>query len=493
MIYCPTCGTGNRDGSKFCNECGGRLPEPPPEPSAPPPGVPDLTGLLPEEAALLAAELMVPGAPEPSPLTPRRGSGVRAEAPSEEEAEALEAPPEELLPEPPGAEAPPEPSGPPPSLPSSTRGWGPPVEPTEAEEPGELRLSALGLAEDLSQPLPPERKPKVLAGVSEPIPIAPIISQPHPASPMSQPIPALAEIQEAKLLEQLLITEPTPRGEAGVTPARRWVPVLRRLTITILVAAAVIAPLLVPSGWSWLLLGSSPDVSRVYQAIEDLPAGTPVLVAFDYTPATAGELDPQARALVRHLLSRGLPVVTVSLVPEGPALAGPILAQEMAAYPEARYGRAHVDLGYLTGGEAALRALAAGLPAAVPVDYLAGLPLGELPATAGVTGLDDLGLIVVLAGDSEPVRWWVEQVGVRTQTPLAAGVSAAIEPQLRPYRDSGQLAGLISGLPGAARYAALTGAGADWAGRLDALSLSLLAFIVLIVVGNLASWLTRGR
>lgn len=25
MIYCPVCGTANRDGSRFCNECGGRL------------------------------------------------------------------------------------------------------------------------------------------------------------------------------------------------------------------------------------------------------------------------------------------------------------------------------------------------------------------------------------------------------------------------------------------------------------------------------------
>jgi len=28
MIYCPKCGTANRDGSKFCNDCGARLPPP---------------------------------------------------------------------------------------------------------------------------------------------------------------------------------------------------------------------------------------------------------------------------------------------------------------------------------------------------------------------------------------------------------------------------------------------------------------------------------
>jgi hypothetical protein len=49
MIYCPKCGTANRDGSKFCNECGGRLPEAPPEPATPAPEAPDLARLFAEE------------------------------------------------------------------------------------------------------------------------------------------------------------------------------------------------------------------------------------------------------------------------------------------------------------------------------------------------------------------------------------------------------------------------------------------------------------
>src|SRR5512143_341756 len=26
MVYCPGCGTANRDGSRFCNECGTKMP-----------------------------------------------------------------------------------------------------------------------------------------------------------------------------------------------------------------------------------------------------------------------------------------------------------------------------------------------------------------------------------------------------------------------------------------------------------------------------------
>ncbi len=474
MIYCPRCGTANRDGSKFCNECGGRLPGLPPEPATP---APDLASLFPEEE-LAELEPTAPEAPE---------APVEAPWPGEEELAAVEQLREEV--KPPVAEGVPT-EAPPAEEPET-------AEPEEVEKPREMRLSAPGLKEQLSKPPPPGHTPAVLAGVKNPIPIAPIISQPHPASPSVKPIPTRTEQEDVKLLEHLLVTEAPLRGEAGVTSARRWVATLRRVLIALVLAAAVLVPLLAPSGWSSFLMAPAPEVTKVFQAVEALPAGTPALVAFDYTPATAGELDPQAQALIGHLLSRGLPVVAASLVPEGPALAQRVLDRELAAHPEALYGRAYVHLGYLAGGEAALRALAEGLTRAAPVDYLTGLPLNQLPATARVTGLDDLGLIVVLAGDSEPVRWWVEQVGTRTRTPLVAGVSAAAEPQLRPYLDSGQLVGLISGLPGAARYTALFGqassGSADWAGRLDALSLSLLALMALVLLGNVAFWVTQGR
>jgi hypothetical protein len=491
MIYCPKCGTANRDGSKFCNECGGRLPEAPPELAAPAPEAPDLARLLAEEE-LPEPELAAPEAPEAPIEAPWPGEEETIAA-AEREAVAEELA-EEAGPKGPTAEPAEPPTG------EEQPAEEPAVEEPVPIEPEEMRLSAPGLKEQLAKPTPPGHRAPVLADIKNPIPIAPIISQPHPASPTSQPIPSKAELQEAKLLEQLLVIEPRLRGEAGVTPARRWVPTLRRVLIALLLAAAVLAPLLAPSGWSSFLLGPAPEVARVFEAVETLPAGTPVLVAFDYTPATAGELDPQARALIRHLLSRGLPLVTVSLVPEGPALAQRVLDRELTAYPKARYGGAYVHLGYLAGGEAALRALAEGLPGPVAEDYLIGLPLRELPATAGVSGLDDLGLIVVLAGDSEHVRWWVEQVGTRTRTPLAAGVSAASEPQLRPYLDSGQLVGLISGVRGAAQYEsqlaqgeALIQTGEVWAGRLDALSLSLLALILVILVGNLVPWISQSR
>ena len=44
----------------------------------------------------------------------------------------------------------------------------------------------------------------------------------------------------------------------------------------------------------------SPMVMDVYNAIEQLPEGSNVLLAYDYDPASEGELQPMASAFTRH-------------------------------------------------------------------------------------------------------------------------------------------------------------------------------------------------
>jgi hypothetical protein len=56
------------------------------------------------------------------------------------------------------------------------------------------------------------------------------------------------------------------------------------------------------------------------------------------------------------------------------------------------------------------------------------------------------------------VRWWAEQLKASQLTiPLLAGVSLGAEPLTMPYVQSGQVKGMVSGLPGAAAYLNATG------------------------------------
>jgi hypothetical protein len=99
-------------------------------------------------------------------------------------------------------------------------------------------------------------------------------------------------------------------------------------------------------------------------------------------------------------------------------------------------------------------------------------------------------LIVELAATQETLRWWIEQARMPYDIALGAGVSASIDPLVKPYyeTDPQQLVGLVSGVPGAATYEALRG-GQDnpvgnLAARLDSQLAGHLIFILVLLVGN---------
>jgi hypothetical protein len=85
-------------------------------------------------------------------------------------------------------------------------------------------------------------------------------------------------------------------------------------------------------------------------------------------------------------------------------------------------------------------------------------------------------------------------VGSQYQVDIMAAVSASVEPAATPYRNSGQLVGLISGLPRAAQYEMQT---SKWPSlaivSVDAQSVAHLAVVALIVLGTLTSLVSARR
>ncbi len=70
-----------------------------------------------------------------------------------------------------------------------------------------------------------------------------------------------------------------------------------------------------------------------------------------------------------------------------------------------------------------------------------------------MTAISDFGAIILMTDSTESARTWIEQVGLFTgDTPLLLVSSAQAAPALQPYVQSGQVAGMISGLNGAAAY-----------------------------------------
>ncbi len=96
-----------------------------------------------------------------------------------------------------------------------------------------------------------------------------------------------------------------------------------RRYIFILVAIGVVIPLVFPLG---LAVTVSPPVKNVYDEIENLKPGTPVLVSVDFDPSTEPELGPMTAAVLRHCFSRDLKVIGMTFWVTGVGLGEKALA-----------------------------------------------------------------------------------------------------------------------------------------------------------------------
>ncbi len=312
------------------------------------------------------------------------------------------------------------------------------------------------------------------------------------------PAPSPAGASEANLFHRVLV-EPPPEEPPARPKAKRF-PLWGRWLVSLLLLAAVG----IPTVWNSvtgrpllnLRLTVPPAVQALYDEVEQVQPGEAVLVGWDVDPSTAGEVVPLAEAIVGHLMQRGARIFVVSQLPAGPPLAQETLdglARTQGAYV---YGTHYLNLGYLPGGELGLRALSsAGGLAALDQDYAQGKALAQWEVAAGVRGVDDFRLIVVLASDAQQVRPWIEQVGAQHAVPLAAGVSAAALPALQPYHQAEprQLVGLAGGLPDAAAYESLRGVYQAGQSSMEALAGGVLALVLIVIVGNVALLFGWGR
>lgn len=93
--------------------------------------------------------------------------------------------------------------------------------------------------------------------------------------------------------------------------------VVRRV-IYLLVAAAVVVPCIVT-----VSLPGKPNhlAEKVYQRVDDLKAGSHVLLAFDYDPSSKAELEPMSRAVLRHCFRKGVVPIVMTHWPSGLNLA----------------------------------------------------------------------------------------------------------------------------------------------------------------------------
>jgi len=310
----------------------------------------------------------------------------------------------------------------------------------------------------------------------------------------------VSEAHQARvsLLEELVAAEGQPKL---VAPHIAIVPqTVLRLAIALVLILTVFGSLWLSSERTpeWTPL---PEPTNVPQEVEDLrglietlSADASVLVAFDYEPGFSGEMEASAAGVVAHLIEKRVPLLLVSTNPLGPALAKRLVEQQVdelnsqllpntSPYTTSLF----TNLGYIPGGIAGMRAFAE-TPAQIFPHSLDGEDVWTTaPLTTGAT-LAGFTLALVITDNPDTARAWIEQAEpVLEPSPLLMVVSAQAEPMIRPYYDSGQVQGMVTGLAGGAAYENKRGRSGLASEYWDTFSLSLLVATILILIGGLVN------
>jgi hypothetical protein len=260
---------------------------------------------------------------------------------------------------------------------------------------------------------------------------------------------------------------------------------LDRRIIYLVVLLSVIIPLMNPMG---LKIEVTESVKASFQAYEDLPEGSTILMSIDYGPSTAVELEPMALAACDQALRHNQKVAFMALYPEGQALINRLIARLKVLHPDKRYGEDFVNLGYKAGNEAVPLKMGLDFRGQFPTDTR-GTPLSDVPMLSNVTQLKQFALVATYSagfpGALEHIRITASEYGM----PLVVGTTAVQTPQYFPYYASNQIVGLIGGLRGAAEYEKLTGFEGSATGGMEAQSIAHFTVAGLIILANILTFL----
>jgi len=200
----------------------------------------------------------------------------------------------------------------------------------------------------------------------------------------------------------------------------------------------------------------TPAAAAVFKAVNDLPEGSRVLFAFDYDPASAGELQPMSTALMHQCAQRKLKIVCIALWPLGGNLAQQTIAEVIRAdHPDMREGEDFVNLGYQAGNEGVMKVVLTDFKKAFPVDAR-GQATADLPILQGVQTVKDFPLLLNVSAGYPGSKEWVQYVVSASEgkVKMVAGCTGVQSPQMYPYFP-GQLAGILGAIKGAAEYESL--------------------------------------
>ncbi len=259
---------------------------------------------------------------------------------------------------------------------------------------------------------------------------------------------------------------------------RRWIYLLMALSVLIPTIFVVKFPIEI-----------TPEARQLYDAVENLPDSSVVMLTFDYYASALAETEPMSYAALRHMFRKDMKVVTISNIPMGGPSIAERITREIAEEFGKEYGVDYVNLGYKANYVAVMLGLASSIESIFPSDW-SGTPLKELPMMQNVTNYNDIEFIYVVA-DNATVEYWVSIVNAQYGVPVGSGVTAVVAPKMYSFIESEQMTGLLGGMKGAAEYERLVGRQGSATRGMDAQSVAHFLIIGLVVLGNIGFFISR--
>ena len=245
---------------------------------------------------------------------------------------------------------------------------------------------------------------------------------------------------------------------------------------------------------------STPIVEGIFDKIESIPAGSRVLLSFDYGPSTVPEIQPMANAIIRHCLERDIKIVFTALWATGQnLLTSTIVDVIQAEYPGKTYGVDYVNFGYKAGNQGVINVIVTDFFKMFPTD-VEGATARELPMMQGLKNLKDVELIVSFGGGFPGIKEWIQFAGDVGSIAIAGGSTAVSSPLLYPYYPQ-QLVGLMGGIKGAAeyesiltkKYSSLANMPLPGSEMMGPQTVAHIVIMLFIVIGNLSYFMTRKK
>ncbi|MCI0404597.1 MAG: hypothetical protein L0Z48_04740 [candidate division Zixibacteria bacterium] len=240
----------------------------------------------------------------------------------------------------------------------------------------------------------------------------------------------------------------------------------------------------------------SPEGRAYYESIEKLPAGSKILLSFDFDPPSSPELQPMAEATFKQLFTKNCKLVVIGLWPQGPQQAEKALASALRdprfTDKKLEYGMDYANLGFMAGNEVVIQKMNSDIPSTFPADYKGNATV-SLPIMKGVKNYKNFDFIINFSSGYPGTREWVQFCVDRSGSKMIAGNTAVQAPENYQYFRSGQLKGLLAGMKGAAEYETVSNQPGKGVSFMGAQSVSHLIVMLFVILGNIAFFVARRK